>query len=90
MLPGIKGMFQRSDLAVCLLAEVTYEQGDKIESHIPLLFHICVICMDSPESVVRTHCQQLIINLLNAVISKRAGTSKKTEKVLHIHSLFIF
>lgn len=69
--PTFKGQLHRSELSICLLAEVAFEQGDKFSDHVPLLFHICVICMDSPEQVVRQHCQELLVNLLRALMVKR-------------------
>ena len=79
--PVLKGLLQRADVAVCMLAEIAYEQGDKFSDHVPLLFHMCVVCMDSLEQVVRLHCQQLVINLLNVLLSKRVGVPGKANKV---------
>ena len=79
--PLLKGLLQRADVAICMLAEIAYEQGDKFSDHVPLLFHLCVVCMDNLEPVVRLHCQQLVINLLNVLLSKRVGVPGKASKV---------
>eukprot|EP00210_Caulerpa_lentillifera_P001890 g1818.t1 len=78
---GPKGLLQREDIAICLLSEIAFEQGDKFSNHLPLLFHICIICMDSLEPVVRLHCQQLVIHLLNVLMSKRVGIPGKATKL---------
>ncbi|GMH33034.1 hypothetical protein BSKO_00868 [Bryopsis sp. KO-2023] len=70
--PSLKGLLlQRSELSVCLLAELAFEQGGKFTEHVPLLFHISVICMDSPEPVVRLHCQELVVNLLHSLNARK-------------------
>lgn len=79
--PILKGLLQRADVAICLLVEVAYERGDEFSDHVPLLFHLCVICMDSLEPVVRLHCQELVINLLNVLLAKRVGVPGKANKV---------
>lgn len=81
---SFKGQLHRSELSICLLAEVAFEQGDKFAEHAPLLFHICVICMDSPEQVVRQHCQELLMNLLRALMVRRNSLdtmNNRREKV---------
>lgn len=79
--PMLKGLLQRADVAICMLAEIAYEKGDAFSDHVPLLFHLCVVCMDSLEPVVRFHCQQLVINLLNVLLAKRVGVPGKANKV---------
>lgn len=78
--PSLKGLLQRSELSICLLSELAFEQGEKFTDHVPLLLHICVVCMDSPEPVVRLHCQELIVNLLRALSRKRKATGH-TESI---------
>jgi len=79
--PNLKGLLQRADVSICMLAEIAYEQGEEFNDHVPLLFHLCVVCMDSLEPVVRLHCQQLVIHLLNVLLAKRVGVPGKACKV---------
>eukprot|EP00873_Tetraselmis_striata_P016178 jgi/Tetstr1/436442/TSEL_025271.t1 len=54
----------RAELSLCLLAEVAYEHDEDFRSHLPLLFHMSLICMDASEPTVSHHCALLAVNLL--------------------------
>ena len=51
-------------MAVCLLAEVAYEHDEDFRGHLPLLFHSMLLLMDSTDSLVFRHAQQVITHLL--------------------------
>ena len=54
----------RAEVAVCLLAEVAYEHDEDFRGHLPLLFHSMLLLMDSTDSLVFRHAQQVITHLL--------------------------
>ena len=54
----------RPDFALILLAEIAYENDEDFRPHLPLLFHTAFLMLDSPEPLVLTHAQQLLVNLL--------------------------
>ncbi|CAD7701683.1 unnamed protein product [Ostreobium quekettii] len=78
--PFLKGFLTQPELALTLLVEVAFEHGEKFNEHLPVLFHIAVICMDSVKPVVRLHCQQLIVNLLNALAKQQLRATKHPEQ----------
>jgi len=57
----------RSELALCLLAEVAYEHDEDFRSHLSLLFQVALICMDAMEPIVSHHCNLLVVNLLYSI-----------------------
>ncbi|CAI5507771.1 unnamed protein product [Closterium sp. Naga37s-1] len=62
MLPHV--WLTRADFALILLAEIAYENDEDFRGHLPLLFHVTFVLMDSSEVVVLEHAQQLLVNLL--------------------------
>jgi hypothetical protein len=44
--------------------QVAYEHDEDFRSHLPLLFHMALICMDASEPTVSHHCSLLVVNLL--------------------------
>lgn len=54
----------RAEVAVCLLAEVAYEHDEDFRGHLPLLFHSMLLLMDSTDSLVFVHAQQVVTHLL--------------------------
>ncbi|KAF5769782.1 putative Cell morphogenesis protein [Helianthus annuus] len=53
-----------ADIALILLAEIAYENDEDFREHLPLLFHVTFVSMDSSEDIVLEHCQRLLVNLL--------------------------
>ncbi|GKA17859.1 furry homolog-like protein [Tanacetum coccineum] len=53
-----------ADIALILLAEIAHEIGEDFREHLPLLFHVTFVSMDSSEDVVLKHCQRVLVNLL--------------------------
>ncbi|KAK1410220.1 hypothetical protein QVD17_36755 [Tagetes erecta] len=53
-----------ADIALILLAEIAYENDEDFREHLPLLFHVTFVSMDSSEDLVLEHCQRLLVNLL--------------------------
>ena len=70
----------RAEVAVCLLAEIAYEHDEDFRSHLPLLFHTMLLLMDSTDSLVFRHAQQVISHLLYSLsvrhleLHRAAGT----------------
>ena len=60
----------RADIALILLAEIGYENDEDFRGHLPLLFHVTFVSMDSSEDIVLEHCQQLLVNLLYSLAGK--------------------
>ncbi|XP_024526381.1 cell morphogenesis protein PAG1 isoform X1 [Selaginella moellendorffii] len=60
----------RADIALILLAEIAYENDEDFRSHLPLLFHVTFVYMDSSEDIVLKHCQQLLVNLLYSLAGR--------------------
>ena len=71
----------RAEVAVCLLAEVAYEHDEDFRGHLPLLFHAMLLLMDSTDSLVFRHAQQVVTHLLYSLsvrhleIHRAAGIS---------------
>nr|XP_043633528.1 protein furry homolog-like [Erigeron canadensis] len=53
-----------ADIALILLAEIAYENDEDFREHLPLLFHVTFVSMDSSEDIVLEHCECLLVNLL--------------------------
>ncbi|KAL4577336.1 hypothetical protein LXL04_013444 [Taraxacum kok-saghyz] len=53
-----------ADIALILLAEIAYENDEDFREHLPLLFHVTFVSMDSSEDIVLEHSQRLLVNLL--------------------------
>ncbi|KAK1274267.1 hypothetical protein QJS04_geneDACA009878 [Acorus gramineus] len=70
----LKGQHQhqlsRADIALILLAEIAYENDEDFREHLPLLFHVVFVSMDSSEDVVLEHCQLLLVNLLYSLAGR--------------------
>ncbi|XP_024390755.1 uncharacterized protein [Physcomitrium patens] len=60
----------RADIALILLAEIGYENDEDFRGHLPLLFHVTFVSMDSSEDIVLEHCQQLLVNLLYSLAGR--------------------
>ncbi|KAK4740478.1 hypothetical protein SAY87_032410 [Trapa incisa] len=59
-----------ADIALILLAEIAYENDEDFRDHLPLLFHVTFVSMDSSEDIVLEHCQQLLVNLLYSLAGR--------------------
>ncbi|XP_077229196.1 ARM repeat superfamily protein isoform X2 [Tasmannia lanceolata] len=60
----------RADIALILLAEIAYENDEDFRGHLPLLFHVTFVSMDSSEDIVLEHCQHLLVNLLYSLAGR--------------------
>lgn len=60
----------RADIALILLAEIAYENDEDFRGHLPLLFHVIFVSMDSSEDIVLEHCQHLLVNLLYSLAGR--------------------
>ncbi|MBA0734280.1 hypothetical protein Gogos_018210, partial [Gossypium gossypioides] len=60
----------RADIALILLAEIAYENDEDFREHLPLLFHVTFVSMDSSEDIVLEHCQHLLVNLLYSLAGR--------------------
>ena len=65
-----RGVLMRAEVAVCLLAEVAYEHDEDFRGHLPLLFHSMLLLMDSSETLVFRHAQQVVIHLLHSLCAR--------------------
>ncbi|KAI4320353.1 hypothetical protein MLD38_033847 [Melastoma candidum] len=59
-----------ADIALILLAEIAYENDEDFREHLPLLFHVTFVSMDSSEDIVLDHCQHLLVNLLYSLAGR--------------------
>ncbi|KAG2333852.1 hypothetical protein Bca52824_005032 [Brassica carinata] len=59
-----------ADIALILLAEIAYENDEDFRGHLPLLFHVTFVSMDSSEDIVLEHCQHLLVNLLYSLAGR--------------------
>ncbi|KAD7479458.1 hypothetical protein E3N88_02594 [Mikania micrantha] len=59
-----------ADIALILLAEIAYENDEDFREHLPLLFHVIFVSMDSSEGIVLEHCQRLLVNLLYSLAGR--------------------
>ncbi|CAM8994511.1 unnamed protein product [Rhodiola kirilowii] len=59
-----------ADIALILLAEIAYENDEDFRHHLPLLFHVTFVSMDSSEDIVLEHCQHLLVNLLYSLAGR--------------------
>ncbi|GMH01924.1 hypothetical protein Nepgr_003763 [Nepenthes gracilis] len=60
----------QADIALILLAEIAYENDEDFREHLPLLFHVTFVSMDSSEDIVLDHCQHLLVNLLYSLAGR--------------------
>ncbi|KAM7268070.1 hypothetical protein ACFE04_010236 [Oxalis oulophora] len=60
----------KADIALILLAEIAYENDEDFREHLPLLFHVTFVSMDSSEDIVLEHCQHLLVNLLYSLAGR--------------------
>ncbi|KAG6415679.1 hypothetical protein SASPL_123093 [Salvia splendens] len=60
----------QADIALILLAEIAYENDEDFREHLPLLFHVTFVSMDSSEDIVLEHCQHLLVNLLYSLAGR--------------------
>ncbi|GAB2280029.1 hypothetical protein Dimus_014667 [Dionaea muscipula] len=60
----------QADIALILLAEIAYENDEDFREHLPLLFHVTFVSMDSSEEIVLEHCQHLLVNLLYSLAGR--------------------
>ncbi|KAL2904779.1 Cell morphogenesis protein PAG1 [Bienertia sinuspersici] len=59
-----------ADIALILLAEIAYENDEDFREHLPSLFHVTFVSMDSSEDIVLEHCQHLLVNLLYSLAGR--------------------
>lgn len=69
-LQGHHHWLSRADIALVLLAEIAYENDEDFRGHLPLLFHVTFVSMDSSEDIVLEHCQHLLVNLLYSLAGR--------------------
>lgn len=79
----------RADIALILLAEIAYENDEDFRGHLPLLFHVTFVSMDSSEDIVLEHCQQLLVNLLYSLAGRHLelyddGDSEYKQQVVSL------
>ncbi|XP_022844760.1 cell morphogenesis protein PAG1-like isoform X2 [Olea europaea var. sylvestris] len=60
----------QADIALILLSEIAYENDEDFREHLPLLFHVTFVSMDSSEDIVLEHCQHLLVNLLYSLAGR--------------------
>lgn len=70
VLQGHHHWLSKADIALILLAEIAYENDEDFRGHLPLLFHVTFVSMDSSEDIVLEHCQQLLVNLLYSLAGR--------------------
>ncbi|URE49163.1 protein furry [Musa troglodytarum] len=63
-------LLSRADIALILLAEIAYENDEDFREHLPLLFHVTCVSMDSSEDIVLLHSQNLLVNLLYSLAGR--------------------
>ncbi|KAK4712333.1 hypothetical protein R3W88_006846 [Solanum pinnatisectum] len=63
-------LLTHADIALILLAEIAYENDEDFREHLPLLFHVTFVSMDSSEDIVLEHCQHLLVNLLYSLAGR--------------------
>ncbi|KAK9110935.1 hypothetical protein Scep_018454 [Stephania cephalantha] len=63
-------LLTHADIALILLAEIAYENDEDFREHLPLLFHVIFVSMDSSEDIVLEHCQHLLVNLLYSLAGR--------------------
>ncbi|KAG6481412.1 hypothetical protein ZIOFF_058013 [Zingiber officinale] len=63
-------LLSRADIALILLAEIAYENDEDFREHLPLLFHVTCVSMDSSEDIVLLHSQHLLVNLLYSLAGR--------------------
>ncbi|RWW58044.1 hypothetical protein BHE74_00035123, partial [Ensete ventricosum] len=63
-------LLSRADIALILLAEIAYENDEDFREHLPLLFHLTCVSMDSSEDIVLLHSQNLLVNLLYSLAGR--------------------
>ncbi|GKU97457.1 hypothetical protein SLEP1_g10601 [Rubroshorea leprosula] len=69
-LQGHQHSLTHADIALILLAEIAYENDEDFREHLPLLFHVTFVSMDSSEDIVLEHCQHLLVNLLYSLAGR--------------------
>jgi len=69
-LQGHQHSLTHADIALILLAEIAYENDEDFREHLPLLFHVTFVSMDSSEDIVLEHCQNLLVNLLYSLAGR--------------------
>lgn len=69
-LQGHQHSLTQADIALILLAEIAYENDEDFREHLPLLFHVTFVSMDSSEDIVLEHCQHLLVNLLYSLAGR--------------------
>ncbi|PSC67904.1 furry homolog-like [Micractinium conductrix] len=69
---------RRPEMALSLLSEVAYEHDEEFRPHLPQLLHICLLCADSPNPVVRRDSQQLLVYLLYSLSLKHLEAAQST------------
>lgn len=88
-LQGHAHWLSRADIALILLAEIAYENDEDFRGHLPLLFHVTFVSMDSSEDIVLEHCQQLLVNLLYSLAGRHLelyddGDSEYKQQVVSL------
>ncbi|WOL05337.1 hypothetical protein Cni_G14065 [Canna indica] len=67
--PG-SSVLQGINAPLILLAEIAYENDEDFHEHLPLLFHVTFVSMDSSEDIVLLHSQYLLVNLLYSLAGR--------------------
>ena len=78
----------RAEVGLCLLAEVAWEQDEDLRSHLPLLLHASIVCLDSPEPLVAAHALLAITHLLYSLSVRHLELARAggTPRVLLLES----
>eukprot|EP00897_Mesotaenium_endlicherianum_P002114 jgi/Mesen1/1930/ME000146S01025 len=70
----------RADIALILLAEIAYENDEDFRNHLPLLFHVAFVSMDSSEAILLEHAQQLLVNLLYTLAGRHLEMYERQDQ----------
>ena len=79
----------RAEVAVCLLAEVAYEHDEDFRGHLPLLFHAMLLLMDSTDSLVFRHAQQVVTHLLYSLSVRHLEIHRAAGELCFAYGVYI-
>jgi hypothetical protein len=67
----------RSEVSLCLLAELAYQHEDAFHGHLPVLLLVCIIKMDASQECVQKHAQQVMPFPFSCVRSSEVSQSNE-------------
>lgn len=71
----------RGHLALILLAELSYELGEELVPHLPILLHLSFLAFDNPQQPVHEHSRILLLNIIHSMVTK-LQYQRESEKYL--------